>query len=92
MHLNRKNANSPLLIQQIQKKSPIHENMNAKITCDVGDDRCRIAAARLEKDIFVNTHLHTSPIVVKIMAKTSRPNSPIKNRTLTVKSTSPDKE
>ena len=42
--------------------------MNAKITCDVGDDRCRIATARLEKDIFVRTHLHTSPIVVKIRA------------------------
>ena len=48
------------------KKSPIHENSNAKITCDFGDERCRIAAARLEKDIFVRTHLHTSPIVVKI--------------------------
>ena len=48
------------------KKSPIHENTNAKITCDFGDDRCRIASARLEKDIFVKTHLHTSPIVVKI--------------------------
>ena len=48
------------------KKSTIHENMNAKITCDFGDDRCRIAHARLEKDIFVKTHLHTSPIVVKI--------------------------
>ena len=48
------------------KKSPIHENTNAKITCDFGDDRCRIASARLEKDIFVRTHLHTSTIVVKI--------------------------
>ena len=47
------------------KKSPIHEN--TKITCDFGDDRCRIASARLEKDIFVKTHLHTSPIVVKII-------------------------
>ena len=35
------------------KKSPIHENTNAKITCDVGDDRCRIASARLEKDIII---------------------------------------
>ena len=33
------------------KKSPTHENTNAKIPCDFGDDRCRIAAARLEKDI-----------------------------------------
>ena len=48
------------------KISPIHENKNSKITCDVGAERCRIAAARLEKDIFVRTHLHTSPIVVKI--------------------------
>ena len=42
-----------------------------KITCeaDYGDDRCRIASARLEKDIFVKTHLHTSPIVVKIGLK-----------------------
>ena len=37
-----------------------------KITCDFGDDRCRIATARLEKDIFLKTHLHTSPIVVNI--------------------------
>ena len=48
------------------KKSPIHEKTNAKITCDFGDERSRIAAARLEKDIFVRTHLHTSHIVVKI--------------------------
>ena len=48
------------------KKSPIHENTNAKITCDFCDDWCRIASARLEKDIFVKNHLHTSPIVVKI--------------------------
>ena len=46
------------------KKSPIHENTNAKITCDFGDDRCRIAAARLEKDVFLKTHLHTARIVV----------------------------
>ena len=46
------------------KKSPIHENTNAKITCDFCDDRCRIASARLEKDIFVKTHLHTARIVV----------------------------
>ena len=38
------------------KKSPIHENTNAKITCDFGDERFRIAVARLEKDIFVRTH------------------------------------
>ena len=43
------------------KKSPIHENTNAKITCDFGDDRCRIASARLEKDM---NHLHTARIVV----------------------------
>ena len=50
------------------KKSPIHENMNAKITSDFGDDRCRIAAARLEKDIFVRTDFRDSPpIVVKIL-------------------------
>ena len=46
------------------KKSPIHENTNAKITCAFGDDRCRIATARLEKDIFVKTHLHTARIVI----------------------------
>ena len=45
-------------------KSPIHENTNAKITCDFGDDRCRIAPALLENDIFVKTHLHTARIVV----------------------------
>ena len=56
-----------ILIQKIQIKSPIPENTNAKITCDFGDDRCRIAPARLEKDIFVRTHLHTARIVVKIM-------------------------
>ena len=39
----------------------------SKINCDVGDDRCRIAAARLEKDIFVRTYFRDSPpIVVKI--------------------------
>ena len=48
------------------KKSPIHENTNAKITCDFGDERFRIAAARLEKDIFVRTHLHTVRLVVRI--------------------------
>ena len=46
------------------KKSLIHENTNAKITCDFADDRCRIATARLEKDIFVKTHLHMARIVV----------------------------
>ena len=35
------------------KKSPIHENTNANTTCDFGDDRCRITAARLKKDIYV---------------------------------------
>ena len=50
---------------QNTKKSPIHENTNAKIICDFGDDRCRIASARLEKDtIFVKTHLHMARIVV----------------------------
>ena len=49
------------------KKSPIHDNTDANITCDFGDDRCRIAAARLEKDIFVRTDFRTSPpIVVKL--------------------------
>ena len=48
------------------KKSPIHENTNAKITCDFGDERFRIAAARLEKDIFVRTHLHMARLVVRI--------------------------
>ena len=53
--------------QKYEKKSPIHENTDAKITCDFGDDRCRIAAARLEKDIFVRTDFRDSPpIVVKI--------------------------
>ena len=57
-----------ILIQKIRKKiTDWHENTNAKITCDFGDERCRIAAARLEKDIFVRTHLHTCPIVVKII-------------------------
>ena len=46
------------------KKSPIREHTNAKITCDYGDDVCRIASARLEKDIFVKTHLHTARIVI----------------------------
>ena len=50
----------------MRKKSPIHENTNAKIYCDFGDERFRIAAARLEKDIFVRTHLHTARIVVRI--------------------------
>ena len=36
------------------------------MTCDFGDERFRIAAARLEKDIFVRTHLHTARIVVMI--------------------------
>ena len=56
---NLKNMNP-----QNTKKSPIHDNMNAKITCDFGDERFRIAAARLEKDIFVRTHFHTARIVV----------------------------
>ena len=60
----RRNLNN--IIPKNTKKSPIHENTNATITCDFGDERCRIAAARLEKDIFVRTHMHTSPIVVQI--------------------------
>ena len=48
------------------KKSPTHENTNAKITWDFGDERFRIAVVRLEKDIFVRTHLHTARIVVRI--------------------------
>ena len=40
--------------------------MNAEITCDFGDERFRIVAARLEKDIFVRTHLHTARLVVRI--------------------------
>ena len=48
----------------------MHENTDAKITCDFGDDRCRIAAARLENDIFVRTDFRDSPpIVVKIIMK-----------------------
>ena len=58
---NFKNINS-----KNTKKSPIHENTNAKITCGFGDERFRIAAARLEKDIFVRTHLHTARLVVRI--------------------------
>ena len=41
---------------QLRKISPIHENKNAKITCNLGDERFRIAVARLEKDIFERTH------------------------------------
>ena len=52
------------IIPKNTKKSPIHDNMNAKITCDFGDDRCRIATARLKKDTFVKTRLHTARIVV----------------------------
>ena len=59
-NINRKNT----------KKSPIHENTNAKTTCDFGDERFRIAAARLEKDIFVRIHLHTVRIVVRIFTVT----------------------
>ena len=39
---NLKNINS-----KNTNKSPIHENTNAKIICDFGDERFRIAAARL---------------------------------------------
>ena len=67
MHLNSKTQARRNLTNMNPKnttKSPIHENTNAKITCDFGDDRCRIASARIEKDIFVKTHLHTARIVV----------------------------
>ena len=33
------------------------ENTNAKITCDFGDERFRIAVARLEKDIICEDSL-----------------------------------
>ena len=49
------------------KKLRIHENTNAKIICDFGDERFRIAAAGLEKDIFVRTHLHTARLVVRVI-------------------------
>ena len=49
-----------ILIQQIRTKSPIHENTNAKITCDFGDERCCIAAARLEKDIREDSFANVS--------------------------------
>ena len=66
MHFNSKTQTRRNFKNINPKKSPIliHENTNAKITCDFGDDRCRIASARLEKDIFVKTHLHTAHIVV----------------------------
>ena len=62
MHLNSKKPQTRRtnVNPKIKNKSPIHENTNAKIICDFGDDRCRIAIARLEKDIFVKTHLHTA--------------------------------
>ena len=69
MHLNSKNANSPYLkkyeFQKYENKSPIHENIDANITCDFGDDRCRIAAAWLEKDIFVRTDFRVQPSYIK---------------------------
>ena len=60
---NLKNMNPKNTIHE----NTIHENTNAKITCDFGDERFRIAAARLEKDIFVRTHLHTARLVVRII-------------------------
>ena len=45
-------------------KKTIHENTDANITCDFGDDRCRIAAARLENDIFVRTDFRDRPAIV----------------------------
>ena len=67
-HFGSKLGSTKGLIPKIRKKSPIHENTNAKITCDFGDERFRIAAARLEKDISVRTRLHTARIVVRISA------------------------
>ena len=46
-------------------------NTNAKINCDFGDERFRIAAAGLEKDIFVRTHLHTVRIVVRMTSSSN---------------------
>ena len=60
-HRNFKNINS-----KNTTKSPIHENTNAKINCDFGDERFRIAAARLEKDIFVRTHLHGTVRIIHV--------------------------
>ena len=68
MHLNSKMQTRRNLTninpKNTKQKSPIHENTNAKITSDFGEYRCRIAPARLEKDIFVKTNLHTAAIVV----------------------------
>ena len=58
---SRKNTNTKHLNT---KKSQIHENTDANITCDFGDDRCRIVAARLEKDIFVRTDFRDRPAIV----------------------------
>ena len=50
------------------KKSPIPKNTDANITYDFGDDCCRIADERLEKDIFVRTDFRDRPaIVVQIL-------------------------
>ena len=46
------------------KISPIDENTDANITCDVGDDRFGIEAARLEKDTFVRTYFRDRPAIV----------------------------
>ena len=67
MHLNSKTQTRRNLTNtnpKNTKKSTIHENTNAKATSHFGDDRCRIAPARLENGIFVKTHLHTARIVV----------------------------
>ena len=37
MNLNPKNLNLKHINPKNTKKSPIHENTNAKITCDFGD-------------------------------------------------------
>ena len=59
MHLNSKNQtrrNLKSMNPKNMKKSSIHKNRNANITYDFGDDRCRIAVARLEKVISVRTY------------------------------------
>ena len=38
-----------MTVKLVLKKSPIHENTNAKITCDFGDERFRSAAGYRKK-------------------------------------------
>ena len=60
MHLNSKNQtrrNLKSMNPKNMKKSSIHKNRIANITCDFGDDRCRIAVARLENVISVRTYV-----------------------------------